>query len=281
MKFLKEPFLHFIVLGCLIFALYSAFGPNDEDGALVKEEINVSVGKVEQLSAIFLKTWQRPPTRDELQGLIDDYILEEAYTRMAAEMGLDKDDTVIRRRLRQKMEFLTADVAALSDPSDEELAAYLAANPEDFREDPRFDFQQIYFNLKKLGDTAKDVLGGTLAKLRAGEAIEGHPTLLPNASVDTPLRDIARNFGNDFAEQIPALPSGEWQGPLRSSFGAHFVLIDKIIPGRLPELDQVRQAVSREWANERKQTMTAKFNQELLDRYRIEIQWPDASEPKS
>jgi hypothetical protein len=280
MKFLKEPFLHFTVLGCLILALYSVFGKNSDDGDSAQDEIVVSSGRVEQISAIFLKTWQRPPTHDELQGLIGDYVLEEAYTRMASEMGLDKDDTVIRRRLRQKMEFLTNDVAALSEPSEEELSNYLAANSDDFREDPRFDFRQFFFSPEKLGDSAEGFLADTLAKLRAGENIEGHPTLLPEASTDAPLRSIAGNFGSDFAEQVAKLPDGEWQGPLSSSFGVHFVRIDKRIPGRLPELDKIRQVVLREWANERKQAMATEFKRELLTRYRIEIQWPETEAPK-
>lgn len=274
MKLLKEPLLHFLVLGALIFILARHFGAEAADRVPEDQLITVPAGKIEQLSAIFAKTWQRPPTRDELQGLIDDHVLEEAYVREALNMGLEKDDTIIRRRLRQKLEFLTGDMMALTEPSDADLQGYLEENPEVFREEPRVDLQQIYFNPEKLGDDPDAEMEEVLGKLRDGQTVEGHPTLLPGSRPDAPLRSIEATFGTDFAARIATLPVGEWQGPLRSGFGLHFILLENRTPGRLPELDEIRATVQREWAHARKQRMTREFNEKLLGRYQIEIEWP-------
>ncbi len=128
-KILREPLLHFLLIGAALFVVFGVVNDNllvDADNRVV-----ISAGRIAQLENIFTKTWQRPPTTDELEGLIDDFILEEIYYRQAVAMGIDRDDTVIRRRLRQKFEFLTDDLAAAAAPGDEELASYLAANPED------------------------------------------------------------------------------------------------------------------------------------------------------
>jgi hypothetical protein len=126
---LKEPLLHFLLIGALLFVL---FGLVDDRRSGGEDAIVVSAGRIEQLAKIYAKTWQRPPTRQELQGLIDDFVLEEVYYRQAVAMGIDRDDTVIRRRLRQKLEFLTGDAAGLLEPSDQELTSYLASHPEAF-----------------------------------------------------------------------------------------------------------------------------------------------------
>ena len=275
---LKEPLLHFILLGALVFGLARWIDP---DEAPPEQLITVPTGKVEQLATIFAKTWQRTPTRQELEGLIDDYILEEAYTREAINMGLEKDDTIIRRRLRQKLEFLTGDLIALTDPTDEDLQAYLEANPDKFREDPRLSFRQVFLDPGRLDGDPSAAAQTALEQLRAGEEVEGHPTLLPAAREDTPLRVISGTFGASFAQQLEAKPTGEWQGPVQSSYGIHLVRVDEHVPGRLPPLEEIRATVQREWAHERKEEMTRQFNRELLDRYTIRVEWPETDAPES
>lgn len=275
MKLIKEPLLHFLLIGGLIFAVTAMAPSPSGEAADADPLIAVSPGRIEQLSAVFAKTWQRPPTTWELRELIDDYVLEEAYAREAIRMGLEKDDTIVRRRLRQKLEFLTADLMVPTEPSEDELADFIESNPEKFREAPRLDLRQVFFNPEKLD--GEDGLQAALAALRAGGAVEGHTTLLPASCADAPLRSIAAIFGDDFAGQIAELAPGNWQGPLRSGFGLHLVLVEKRVPGRLPELDEIRDTVHREWVNERRKEMTRRFDEKLLERYGIEIQWPEGN----
>ena len=155
MKLLKEPLLHFVVLGGLLFACFQWFDP--ETAAPGDTEVRVTEGRVRQLAAIFAKTWQRPPSREELQGLVNDFILEEIYYREALAAGLDQNDTLIRRRMRQKVEFLTDDLAVTA-PTDETLQAFLDEQPDRFRTPGTLTFQQVFFQPDRLGEDRETAL---------------------------------------------------------------------------------------------------------------------------
>ncbi|WP_193210695.1 peptidyl-prolyl cis-trans isomerase [Luteolibacter marinus] len=277
MKILKEPLLHFVLIGALIFALYQRFDPEAE--APGETEVVVTSGRIQQLSAIFQKTWQRPPTRDELQGLVDDFILEEIYYREATAAGLDHNDTLIRRRLRQKMEFLTDDLAA-GTPGDEELAEFVEANPERFRKPPATTFRQIFFNPDKLGDQRDQIIADAAAELAKGEVPEGHPTLLPpDMSGATPKR-VTATFGEEFAGALAGLEVGKWSEPIRSGFGIHFVRVDDRTDAELPPLGEIRPVVLREWEHEQREAFRDRFQSELLKKYEVTVEWPATNTPK-
>jgi len=140
---LKEPLFHFLLLALALFAAYGALNPVQTSK---QDRIVIASAKIEQLATSFAKTWQRPPTDTELKGLIDDWVREEIAVREATAMGLDRDDTVVRRRLRQKLEFLSDDVAAQVSPSEDDLKAYLAAHPEKFQVEQRYTFRHVYLN---------------------------------------------------------------------------------------------------------------------------------------
>jgi len=149
-KLLREPLLHFLLIGALLFVVFGL--AQDGMTGRMDNQVVVSAGRIEQLENIFTKTWQRPPSPQELKGMIDDFVLEEIYYRQAVAMGIDRGDTVIRRRLRQKFEFLTDDMAAASVPNDEDLASYLAANADAFAIDTTYTFEQVYFNPDQGGE---------------------------------------------------------------------------------------------------------------------------------
>ena len=284
-RVLKEPLFHFLLIGAALFAVFGWARVGERSGD--DSTIVVSAGRIQQLAGIFAKTWQRPPTKQELQGLIDDFVLEEIYYRQAREMGIDRDDTVIRRRLRQKLEFLTDDAAALVEPSDEELAAYLAENEERFRRDSVYSFRQIYINPEKHGNDGSDGKNGdglvdyvekTLAALRAGETVQGDSGLLPESHAGAAGRTVNATFGRGFAEQLDALEMGSWQGPVESGLGVHLVLVQSREPGVVPPLEEIRPVVEREWANEKRIEMREKMNEDLKGDYDIVIEWPEGGE---
>ena len=161
----KSPLLHFMVLGVLVFLLYSFFASRQPRES---EEIVVSAQQIELLASMWQKQWRRPPTQQELDGLIQSYIREEVLYRQALSMGLDRDDTVIRRRLAQKIEFLAQDLAAQVEPTDQELRNYFVENPEKFEVPPRITFQHVYINLDQRGDSAETEAELILSELRAG-----------------------------------------------------------------------------------------------------------------
>ncbi len=281
-KFLHEPLLHFLLLGAAIFAVYSQVSKRSatEPGKIV-----VSAGQVAAMAEGFVRTWRRPPTAEELDGLIRDRVQEEVYSREAMALGLDRDDSIIRRRLRQKMEFLTDDVAALAEPTEEELNAYLTAHAETFRQQRQFTFRQVYLNPERRGPKLAGDTGQLLAQLQqAGAPADvselGDSFLLENNFQSLPSAEVGKQFGENFAARLAELPTGQWQGPVESGYGVHLVCISERTDGRVPALAEVRETVRREWANTRRLETNEKFYQELLKRYVVTIERPKPEEKR-
>ena len=274
MKILKEPLLHFVLIGAIIFACYQAFDPEAKEPG--ENEIRVTPGRITQLSEIFKKTWQRPPTRAELEGLIDDFILEEIYYREASAAGLDRDDTLIRRRLRQKMEFLTEDLSKTV-PSDEQLREFVMKNPERFRQASETTFRQIFFNPDQLGKDRDQILQDAASKLEKGEEPEGHSTLLPSSMQKASPDQITGTFGEEFAKAIASLEVGKWSAAMRSAFGIHLVRIDARADARVPPLEEIREVATREWEHDQRNAFRERFQNELRRKYEIIIEWPESS----
>jgi hypothetical protein len=272
-RLLREPLLHFTALALLIFIAYqilSPAGPQSRAGTIV-----VSAGKIEQMAAIFARTWQRPPSPEELKGLIDEHVIEEIYVREALALGLDTDDTVIRRRLRQKMEFMTsADVDALT-PTDADLQAYLDANPDAFSEPPQVAFQQVFLNPDRHPGSLDDTAAALFETLRADPAADlsllGDASLLP---ADLPLSSVVRIdrvFGPDIAAAVERAEPLVWTGPVASPYGLHLIRVTGREPGRSPDLPDIRDTVLREWSNAKRLEVEAARMNELLGRYEIRI----------
>jgi hypothetical protein len=273
-RILKEPLLHFLLIGAALFAVHAVVNPTTKGAG--ETAIVVSPGRIEQLAAVFAKTWQRPPTPQELKGLIDDSVLDEVYYRKAVEIGIDKDDTMIRRRLRQKLEFLTDETIALATPSDEDLQRYLSEHADDFRTDPTFTFRQVFFDPgKHRGDPLPEIRAKA-DELRSGGDVVGDSTLLPDRFVSASSRVIDGTFGSGFAEKLAELAPGGWSDPISSGFGLHLVRIDALTPGELPSLETIRPIVEREWANQRRMEARAAVNAALLEEFEVVIEWREA-----
>jgi PPIC-type PPIASE domain len=271
------------LLGAALFGLFSMFGKNNEAGGPAK--IVISAARVATLADGFARTWRRPPTEEELQGLVDDYIREEVFYREGRAAGFDRDDVVIRRRVRQKMEFLAEDVAA-ADPTEEQLATFLASHPERFRTPGRLTFRHVFLSETRRGSTIESdskQLAHQLAHTGATErAVElGDPFLLGEEFRSISESEVANTFGENFAKQIAAVDVGRWQGPFLSGFGLHFVFVDERTPGSLPALAAVRQAIHKEWLNERRLESEKAFYRKLRDRYEIIVEAPPAKAARS
>ncbi len=277
-RLLKEPLVHFLLLALVIFAAYGALGPT---GEVRPDGIIVTTPKIEQMAAVFAKTWQRPPTAEELKGLIDDYVKEEIYVREATALGLDKDDTIIRRRLRQKMEFMNDAGVDVLAPTDAELEAYLKAHAAAFAVDPMTAFRQVFLNPDQHGDRVEQDAVAILTSLNAtppaDAATLGDATLLPYELPLTGKPAISQTFGQEFAEALDKVAPDQWAGPIMSGYGLHVVHVSKREAGRIPALSEVRDAVAREWTNtKRKELEDTRFN-ELLKRYHVTIENLSAS----
>jgi len=274
---IREPLVHFLVLGAGVFGLFALVGDRSE---IEPDEIVVGTGQIERMSQAWRKTRMRPPTQTELEGLIRDYIKEEVLYREALALGLDQDNAVIRRHLRQKMEFLSEDIAAQTEPDEETLQAFLDASPDKFRTDPQITFQHIYFSWDKRGDLAAADARQALATLSGDEtddeiAALGDPLPLPHSVELYPVREVANLFGREFAGQLMNIETGQWLGPVASGFGLHLVFIDERIESVLPDLVAVRDAVVREWREEQRQSVNEVFYETLRTRYYVVIERPE------
>jgi hypothetical protein len=267
--------LHFLVLGAVLFGLFGTVGKKDAEAPA---KIVISAPRVAILSDRFARTWRRLPTEGELQGLVEDDIRDEIFYREGRAAGLDRDDLIIRRRVRQKMEFLAEDSTA-AEATEEQLTAYLASNPERFRTEDRFTFHHVFISAMRRGDAlegdAKQI-ADSLARMTAtadATAI-GDPFLLGEEFRAMPKTEAERTFGEEFAKKLSIVEPGVWQGPIPSSFGVHFVFIDERAKGGVPSLDSVRDLVQREWQNARRIEAEQKLYRTLRDRYQIVVEMP-------
>jgi hypothetical protein len=270
-KIYKEPLFHFLIIGALIFVLFAIAG--EEENNPGGNKIIVSTAEIERLSATWSKKWNRPPTETELKGLVDSYIKEEVYYREALALGLDQDDTILRRRLMQKMEFLSNDLAELNQPDEDALNKYFLDNQEKYELPARVSFTHIYFSWDKRGvkvvEDAKSVLSG-LSSLRAPELGDSF-MMQYDFDQETPF-EVERLFGKGFAEKLFALETNAWQGPIESGYGLHLVRISEKIDARMPELASVIDKVRTDYVFEQRQQVNREIYERFRERYEIVIE---------
>ncbi|MFT5048803.1 MAG: hypothetical protein ACI8QZ_000190 [Chlamydiales bacterium] len=276
-RLLKEPLLHFLLLGGALFAFDALV--SDRTARAGSHEILVSKGRIDNLAALFAKTWQRAPSSPELRELVDDFVLEEALYREGTALGVDQDDTIIRRRVRQKMEFVVDDIIEQAEPDEGQLERWLAEHRESYASPETYRFRQLYLNPERHGDDLDEDAAEVLARLRSQETgLDprglGDPSLLEHAFADMTAQAVVTTFGQGFADELSTLPMDEWTGPVESAFGLHLVLIDAQTPGESYSLDAVRDEVARDWAFAQREVARARFNQDLLARYEVSIEWP-------
>jgi hypothetical protein len=272
-RLVREPLLHFLVLGAVLFGVHRlATGRSASDDRIV-----VSAGRLRSLAETFRLTWQRPPTEAELQGLVADHVREEVLVREAVRLGLDQDDPVVRRRLRTRMDILFDDTAAVAPPTEAQLQAYLDAHSDAFRIDDRTSFVQVYLSLERHGAQMEGDarrLKAELDRARPGAALAGlgDPSMLETRFHAASERDVARIFGEEFSKALADAPLDRWSGPLRSGYGVHFVLVSERVPGRPARLEEVREAVQREWLSQETARAREAAYQALLRKAKVTVE---------
>jgi hypothetical protein len=274
-RLIREPLVHFLLLGALLFG-WSAWQGGGTAGS---NRIVVTPGVVDYLAAGFHRTWKRAPSDIELKGLIDEHVKEEIAAREAMAMGLDRDDIVIKRRLRQKLEFLLVDEAATTPPTDAELQAWLDKHPDSFRVEPTLAFRQVLLRPESRGASMTADATKLLARLRAaGPEVAtqdlGDASMLPAETPLQPLREVANSFGQDFADALMKIAPGQWSGPVESSFGLHLVLVRERTDGAAADLATVRPLVEREVLAERRKAEMQALYERLLAKYSVSIESP-------
>jgi hypothetical protein len=272
---IREPLVHFLAIGLALFAVNSII--NGPDEGPTGETIVISEGRVNQIAESFLLLSGRAPTREELAALVDDFVSEEVGYREAVAMGLDADDSIVRRRMRQKLEFLIEDGAASEEPTEAQLQQWLDANPDPYRLPERRAIRHVLASADKRGAAAATEAAALLAKLRAGvdPAKLGDSSMLPAAMPLTTQEGVASLFGVDFARAAFAHAGENWFGPIASPFGQHLVLVMNVEPGRAVPLAEVREKVRSDWIEHRRNEARDRFHARMRQRYDIRIEWPE------
>jgi hypothetical protein len=280
-NWLKEPLLHFLVLGAIIFGVYTQLNPpGPSDG-----EIIVSQGQQRHLVTAFSRTWNRPPTPQEFAGIVQDWIREEIAYREGLEMGLDGNDTIIRRRLRQKLELLAEDIVSFAPPTSKDLEDYRAANESDYTLEPTYTLRQVYFSSDLRGEEARRDAEQALVLLDTDAGMVdfsqlGDPISLPGRVVSERASAIDGLFGQSFTAALSDIAPGKWSGPVPSGFGIHLVFIEDFQPGRILTLEEAEQEIRRDWENTRRIETIDQLYDRLAEQYTITIErFEDSGDP--
>jgi len=274
LKWTREPLVHFAILGTLLFLTYAV--ASDLFAVDEAHRVVIDEPEIEFLADRWQRQWQRPPTADELSAMVDARVREEVLYREAQAMGLEQNDVVVRRRMVQKMELLSQDLALLADPTDQELRAYFDENREEYRVPPRISFSHVYFNADRRGEAtlgdAERVLAEILAQTpQAAAAPErGDRFMLAyDYSLRTPV-EVQQAFGGRFAAEVFELGPG-WHGPVISGYGVHLVHITERVESRLPEYEEVRDRLVNDFNRMRSDRAKDALYEGLSERYEIEI----------
>lgn len=262
-RWFKEPLLHFLVAGGLLFAVYAWLGGGGSDQPRV---VRITAAEVDWLKETWARQWQRPPSETELRGLVIDYLKEGLLAREAQGLGLADNDTVVRRRLAQKMQFLLQDTVSLADPGEDELRRLYHATAEIYRIPPRISFTQIYF-------TSEVDARRALAQLETDSTVDlGDSSLLEREHAHVDKQAVESQFGPGFAEALFSLETGPWHGPVASGYGFHLVRVSEREDARQRPFDEVRTQVLAEWQRARQTEINEQFFEELLKKYDVVVE---------
>lgn len=274
MKLLRDPLTHFVVTAALIFALH-AWWQGRTAGA--DSTIVITQTEVERLAALYAAEAGTLPTEAELAGILTDHVRDEALAREARRLGLDEGDTIVTRRLAQKMTFMVADLNEDQTPSEQELEAWHAAHPDRFTDPARITFSHVYFSTSDRRDTAEADAEEVRDALNTGLATDasrlGDPFMLQRQYGEIPYREITRLFGGEFAQALSALPaSDDWQGPVWSALGVHLVRISSQTPARLKPFEEARADVLADWQDTRRREANEAAIADIVSRYKVIVE---------
>ncbi len=265
-RMVAEPFVHFLLLGALIFGAHALFNPGN--GA-ASHDIVVSAADMDRLRALAAKQFGNEPDAARLRELVRAFVREEVLYREALAQGLDGDDVVVRRRLVQKWEFLSQ--SNVQTPSEAEARAYHAAHAPNYTLPARHSFEHIVFSRDRHAGKADSLAAEALQALRGGKAVAGDASMLPRTLAQLTQAEVARDFGAEFAAALAAIPADGWHGPYPSPLGVHLVRISARHPAELESYDISKDRVVADLANARLQQARDSAYEQARQRYRISL----------
>jgi peptidyl-prolyl cis-trans isomerase C len=271
-RLLREPLVHFVLLGAVLFAL-NAWRQEQHPAESPAARIEVTAAVIERLRAAFERQFGQPPDAEELREQVTAHIREEVFSREALALGLDRDDTIVRRRLAQKMEFLTDDIVSAAEPTDAAVRDFFEKNAGRYAKAGRVSFRHVYFSKEKRRAGADAAAHEALAALQKGARDDamGDPFLHGFEFAEREQDDVIAAFGPEFAKQLAAQATGDWRGPVASSYGLHVVRVEARMESRAVKFDEVRETVLRDFNEERRRTANREVFEKLCQRYHVAV----------
>ncbi len=272
----KEPLIQFLLIGACIYGAYALYGAPDEDTS--DRTITVDAARIEGFISGWQSRFNRPPTERELDGMISQFVREDIFYREAVAMGLDKDDTITRRRMAQKLEFLTKDIARLKEPIEGELEQYFEENKVMYRQPDLITFSHVFLDPDVRDERTLDDAAVLLAELQsAGEPDAemldvGDRFMLQSYYPEKSELDVRRQLGSGFAASVMQLEPGQWHGPVLSGYGVHLVYVYDFQAAPAPVFDEVRDSVLDNWTVAQQEQFNEQYFESLKGRYDIVIE---------
>ena len=266
MKHLKDPLVLFLVIGAALFAIDEWRSAQGED------VIRVGPLDIARLQDQWAVQMGRPPNDEELDALVNAHVREEMLVREALAMGLDENDVIIRRRLAQKLTFLTEDLALLEPASEAELEAFFEENVERYRVAERLTFSHVYFSPDRRDTARADAVAALATLTDANWRTVGDPFMLRRTYAQVTPADVRKDFGVAFAQTLGGLAGGGWEGPVESGYGFHLVRLEGRTPSRLPAFAKVAARVADDFDSDRRDQANQRYHEELEKQYRVEMQ---------
>jgi peptidyl-prolyl cis-trans isomerase C len=270
----REPLVHFVLIGATFFAVYSALH-SKETASTDPKKIVLTANDLDQISLMWQAQGRPAPTADQIQSLLDNKIREEVLYREALGLGLDKEDTIVKRRMAQKMDFLAEDLSDLREPTREELKAWFGKNSERFKVPGRASFRHLYFSFDKHGQQTAAVAAEALKKIEgkssgSREAADvADPFMFQDYYGDRAFDELAKTFGPGFARSLFAQQTGSWQGPIESGYGWHLIFIESLTPARVPEFEEVEADARTQWVSAQRDQTKQRMYEQMKSHYEI------------
>jgi PPIC-type PPIASE domain len=269
LRLLREPFVHFLALGAVIFGAY-AWLDGEPETQNSENRIVIDQGELDHLTGLWKLQWKRDPAPSDVAAIIDRHLRQEIFYREALKMNLDHNDEIIKKRLAQKMEAIADDLSTLMrPPTDEQLRDYYESRTDFFKLPKAYAFKQVLF----LPGEAKG-MEATLVSMRRGADVPRDRMNKLSVPVEwslTSVEDIDNAFGGGFSEALDDLPVGEWSGPVQSGYGSHLVFIKRKDESRVPDFEKVRDYVAREYEYRSVLETQDQVYRKLLDKYEVSI----------
>ena len=267
-KLLREPLLHFILIALLFFAIYGYLNPENAN----ENTINITQGRIELLKNNFIKRWNREPLPEELETVINNYALNQAYVLEAQALGMNQGDSGVERRLRQKMDFMIEDLASVKQPTDTDLKTFYSINQDNYTAPAVYSFEQIFIADDKSDKELDKVFRSISRQISDGKQPKGEPSMLPAGMQQATSTEIERKFGPLFIENLNDAPMNQWHGPIDSAFGKHFVIVHSKQASAFEPFERVKDKVLKDWQYQQLMEFRDAFEKQLLNKYQITIE---------